>query len=410
MTLLNCQHCGEEIKEDSSFCSNCGSKLTIESSSEKETISQKINDKDEKSLKENSPSDLIPQSTIQTGEEKKSKFKLKLQFITPLISFLVVATILTFFYFTEQNKNTTVLELQRSAEEAALDGQYDEAIEKLIEASEIRPNYDVLAANLKEIERAKTYSSQIETIKSYYNNQDFDKADKQISNLKEQLEAENGPLYISLNESVVQTEDAITIGKVKQEIESLTTVDALGSRLSEIETIYYDDVEDVKNEILGKIVRITIEEATNQLSNNEFAEALNTVNKGLSYQSDDEELLQLKEQIEQEKLAFEEEKEQEDIHNRTAAVELVSLIAELDENGNVYFEGRLVSTATVPIYSLTVYYTLYDANGQYLMDSFVYVDPYTLEPGDEGSFSGVVEGINQDVTVEVYNVTWYFDE
>ena len=407
MTLLNCEHCGEELERNSIFCSKCGSK--VEKSELKENISQKMDDTEQKNTNESLTKDTSKQTTL-TKEKKISKFTPKLQLFIPLISFLVVATILTFFYFSEQSKNTSVLELQKIAEDAALEGQYDKAIEMLLEASELRPNYDVLAANLKEIERAKTYSSQIETIQSHYNNEDFDKADKNITNLKEQLETESGPLYISLHELVIETEEVITIGKVKKEIESLTTVDALASRLNVIETIDSDDVENVKLDILKMIVQITIDEATNQLTNNEFAEALNTVNKGLSYQSNDEELLQLKEKIEQEKLAFEEEKELEDIHNRTAAVELISLVAELDESGKVYFEGTLVSTATVPIYSLTVYYTLYDANGQYIMDSFVYVDPYTLEPGDEGSFSGVVEGINQDVTVEVYNVTWYFDE
>lgn len=118
---MNCEHCGEELERNSIFCSKCGSK--VEKSELKENISQKMDDTEQKNTNESLTKDTSKQTTL-TKEKKISKFTPKLQLFIPLISFLVVATILTFFYFSEQSKNTSVLELQKSAEDAALEGQY----------------------------------------------------------------------------------------------------------------------------------------------------------------------------------------------------------------------------------------------------------------------------------------------
>ncbi|MFD1851518.1 zinc ribbon domain-containing protein [Oceanobacillus bengalensis] len=399
-----CHHCGETLHEGTSFCTNCGEKVEQQNSTEQENSNsaqhkQAVN---ESPLQNNTP----PVS-------KTSPIISKLPIIIPIVSFLVVCIVLTFYYFNEQSKNDKVLELQQIAEDAALEGNFGEAIETLSEALDIRADYEVLSDNLEEIERAQAFSNQLNHVQKLVSDQEFDKADDELSVLKEQSETETGALFESFRDQIVVEEETITIGKIKLEIDSLSTVDALANRLSTLESLSSSEVDEIKTQILDKIVQITNDLVTEQLANSEFAEALDTINKGLSYKTNDEQLLERKAQVEEDKLAFEEAQEksdQEDLHNRTAAVELTSFTAELNENGDVSFEGSLISTATIPIYSLTAFYAVYDANGQFLFEGFVYIDPYTLEPGDEGYFTGLIEDVNQEVTVEIYNITWYFDE
>lgn len=107
--------------------------------------------------------------------------------------------------------------------------------------------------------------------------------------------------------------------------------------------------------------------------------------------------------------AFEEQAVQDDLHNRTAAVEVTYFDAVLEENGDITISGTLNSTATVPIYSLTVYLAIFDEEGNFLFEDVLFVEPYELNPGDEGIFEGVLEDVNQEAYIEITNITWYFD-
>ncbi|GGA72688.1 hypothetical protein GCM10008025_15590 [Ornithinibacillus halotolerans] len=413
-----CRQCGEKLLEGSSFCMSCGTEVNSDQPSvteppqkneeieEKKTPQQPLNPP-QKPEEQHQQHTYMPQNNVTT---KSSFLSSKLPILIPIISLLVVSTLLVFTFLSEQKKNDTVLELQESAETAALNGDYDSAINQLNEAMEIRPDYEVLRLNIDEITRAQAFSTELEAVRQLLANQDFNSAEQQIGPLKEQANKETSPLFNSFKEIISNEEGNIVIGKLKQEIADLNSVDSLASKLSTLDSLSSPEADSIKEEILTKIVEITSTEVTDFLANNQFAEALNAINKALSYKENDDTLLQLKDQVEQEKLAYEEQAAQDDLHNRTAAVEVTSFTAALEDNGDVTFEGTIKSVATVPIYTIIIYYALFDANDEYVTEGFVYVEPELLEPGDEGYFYGLVEGINEEVLVEIINITWYFDQ
>ncbi|WP_026909049.1 FxLYD domain-containing protein [Paucisalibacillus globulus] len=422
-----CHQCGGKILEGASFCNSCGSKVNQAQESANQ-IQESVNQEPPTESNPEQPSEVIkdiqpqytntqptPQNVQNTYQpeqppKKQSTLKLLLPILIPILSFVIVVAVLAFTFTSEQKKNDTVLELQKSGENSALEGNYAAAVTTLNEAINLRPDYEVLTLNLEEINKVKEFSAQLDSVSKSIASQDFEGAEQLLTTLKEQVSTNNGPLFTKFQESITQEEERIAIGKVVREVASLTTIDELAANLSILETMSSPDVESVRTEILEKIVQISNTEATEFLANGQFAEAMNAVNKGLSYKADDEQLLQLKEKIEQEKVAVEEQAAEEDLHNRTAAVELVSLTANLEENGDVTFEGTIKSNATVPIYTILIYYALYDNNGELLFEGNVSVEPDLLEPGDEGYFSGLVPEVNQEVTVEVFNATWYFDQ
>ena len=79
----------------------------------------------------------------------------------------------------------------------------------------------------------------------------------------------------------------------------------------------------------------------------------------------------------------------------------------IDEYGDLNITGDVKNTATVPISSITLYYTMYDSSGNTIGSDSMYVDSYYLEPGEVSSFSDTQYGVNEEVTVEIDNATWY---
>src|SRR5690606_14826834 len=417
MTLLFCHQCGEKLLEGSSFCNTCGSKVEpvkeANTQPEEHVPEQPIVSNDVQPQPTNiHPSPQISQHTYQPEQppKKKSTFKSFLPFLVPLLSLIIVTIVLVISFTTEQKKNNTVLDLQKSGESEALAGNYDAAIKAFDEAIDLRPDYEILQLNIEETNKAKEFSAQLDSVSKSISSQDFAGAEQVLATLKEQINTNNGPLFTNFQASITKEEERISIGKLMQEVASINTIDELASKLSELETMSSPEAESVRSEILNKIVQISNTEATDFLANGQFAEALNVVNKGLSYKSDDEGLLQLKEKIEQEKVAMEEQAAEEDLHNRTAAVELLTFTANLEDNGDISIEGTIKSNATIPIYTIVLYYAVYDTNGEFLLEGSVNVEPNQLEPGDEGTFSAIISGVDQEATVEMYHATWYFDE
>jgi tetratricopeptide (TPR) repeat protein len=417
MTLLFCHHCGEKLLEGSSFCNTCGSKVEpvqeATTQPEEHVPEQPIVSNEKQPQPTNiKPSPPISQHTYQPEQspKKESTFKSILPFLVPLLSLVIVTVVLVISFTTEQKKNNTVLELQKSGESEALAGNYDAAIKAVDEAIKLRPDYEILQLNLEETNKAKEFSAQLDSVSKSISSQDFAGAEQLLATLKEQVNTNNGPLFANFQANITKEEERISIGKLIQEVASINTIDELASKLSELESLSSPEAESVRSEILDKIAQITNTEATDFLANGQFAEALNVVNKGLSYKTDDEELLQLKEKIEQEKVAMEEQAAEEDLHNRTAAVELLTFTANLEDNGDISIEGTIKSNATIPIYTIVLYYAVYDTNGEFLLEGSVNVEPNQLEPGDEGTFAAIISGVDQEATVEMYHATWYFDE
>ena len=148
---------------------------------------------------------------------------------------------------------------------------------------------------------------------------------------------------------------------------------------------------------------------------------MSIVDKGLQYAVNDEKLTALKQRIEQDKKAFEKAEQerieqamksaaQEDLINKTAAAEVLDLSAQVNEYGDLYLSGTVNNKATTNIYSVTVYYSIYDENGSFIEKGDTVVYPYLLEPGDNGTFENTHYGLHENATVQIDNITWYLSK
>lgn len=406
-----CHQCGVKLPEEARFCSKCGAKVVH----------------DEEVTTENSQEVPSHEEELEQEDERKSESQPKsrmigmlLPIVIPVSSFVLVTIGVSSYYFYENRVNSQVLSLKNTAEELALKGEYEKAETKLNKAMKMRPEYVVLQENIKAVQLAHDFANSLEQITEKIKKKQFDEAAKELISLKEKVNAEKGPLFKSFHKLIAEKEITITVGKIKQEIDQLNTVDQLAEKLNIISSLSTEEAKAVKEQIINKIVQISSDEAEKELQNKQFSDALAVLDKGLQYAVNDKKLLTFKEKVKQEQEAFvraEQERlekamevaAQEDLKNQTAAVEVSSLNAQVDDYGDLYINGNIKNVATTGIYSVTIYYTITDMNGNYIDEGFTTVYPYHLNPGDSGSFEDIFYGVNQDVNVEVTNIKWYLD-
>lgn len=398
---MYCQQCGAKIIVDAQFCPQCGAKVrdTAQEEIAAGTTSLSRLNKVEKAQKQSKLGQIIP-------------------LLVPIISFILVTAWLLFSYTQEQTINKEALKLKEDAEQAALQQKYKEAKQLLEQAIELRPDYETLTINLQAVEQAIEYKEKLEKVSEFIKKTQFDAADKELANLKHELYDKESPIFKPIQEQIKEKEVNITVGKIKTNLNDITTVDELSKQLSLLSSLPEKEARAVRAEIINKIVQITMNQAEQLLKDKQFSTAISIVEKGLQYAVNNEKLTALKQRIQQDKQAFEKAEQerieramesaaQEELKNKTAAAEVTELTAKVNEYGDLYISGTIQNKATMNIYSVTVYYQIFDENGRFIGEGDTVVYPYLIEPGGTGTFENVHYGVHENVKVIIDNITWY---
>jgi hypothetical protein len=428
-----CSQCGDRLAAESRFCSTCGAHVAklvgdaeeMGEKQQKESLESVPVGSDEAPLEElsvvtgNSNKGAIDESEIRS-ERKWFSFSRVLPVIFPLLSIILVTIGLSYYYIQEKEINAEVLKLKKTAEESALKGEYEGSRKLLEEGISKRPAYEVLKGDLEMVDKALEFEKLLNSAGSHIQKTEFDAASKDISNLKAKLSGVHSPLFNRFSALVEEKEIKITVGTVKKELNELVTVDALAGKLSILASLPEKEATPVRTEILNKIIQISTEGAEEKLKSKQFSEAFSIIDIGLEYATNDKKLLAFKERVEQEKNGFEKAEQeridqameaaaQEDLKNKTAAVDVLSTTSEVDEYGDLYLSGEVKNVATTGINSITIYYSIFDENNSFVDEGYTTVYPYYLEPGETGTFDDIYYGVYQNGTVTIDNITWYLN-
>ncbi len=410
------------MSKESRFCSNCGAEVQSISNIDSETDinEESIPMVEEQKYVEALPEDDKPNNVPETHVQVENKFLRFLPVLAPIVSILVVGIGLSFYFFQQKEVNADVLKLKGVAEESAINENYAQAKRLIQQALSKRPSYLALTEDLEVIEKAMEYEKILTSVSKQIQKNNFADASKEITSLKQKLKDVEGPVFENIHKQVEVKEIKITVGTIKKELNGLKTVDQLGGKLSILSSLPEKEASAVKTEIINRIVQISSNEVENELSENNFTEAFAIIEKGLQFAVNHEKLLSLKKRVEQSQIAFGNSEQQrieqameaaaqEDLKNKTAAVQVSDLSVEISEYGDLYISGQVQNVATTSISSITVYFTIYDANNNYIDEGYATVNPYYLEPGEWGYFEDSYYGVYQDVNVEIDHCTWYLD-
>ncbi|MFD1017901.1 FxLYD domain-containing protein [Thalassobacillus hwangdonensis] len=407
--MYQCPSCETQIQEGSRFCPNCGKQLDESPVIHNEELTATASEVDTSS----------EHQKRATKKEKPKRTKW-IAILLPILFLILAGAGVGYTYAKETRINDDVMEMKQQAEALALEEKYDEAESLLSKAIAARPDYEALHEDLRLVRAAIVMNNEVVGTGKLIQQNSLEKAKENLNRMNQQVSEEDNRLFSHFVPELNEMDSKITVKAINNELADLSTVDQLAAKLSTLSTLNLEEATQVKNKIIDKIVTIASGEAEELIRNKEFSEAIQTVDYALQYAVNNDKLTQLKQRINEEQEAFVQAQNErierameraakEDLKNRTAAVEVEELNAEVDEFGDLTVTGKVKSVATKIISSITIEFTIFDKEGEEIGTESTTVYPMYLNPGDTGEFEKQYFGVEGEVTVEITNMRWYIE-
>ncbi|ALX47314.1 hypothetical protein AOX59_01090 [Lentibacillus amyloliquefaciens] len=387
--MHHCPYCGTDVRENESYCIKCGKKL---------------------------PKDMF--------ERLESKSKFNKYWYLPIAVFAVMMLTIGIYYIFQQHQTTEAKDLYKKAEESAVEENYQKASKHLSSALDIKSSFSEAGTLMSFVQTAiDIEDKQVGQAEQHLEKQEFQKALSIINDAENRLTNYIGEAVNPLINKLTDKRSAIKLEQLRYSLEQEPGINDLKTLLWEADAIQTDEASEVAGNIRSQIVDYTFSQASEQLNEKQFSDALLLVEDGLKYAPESEKLQSLKTTIEKEKAAFETAQQQrieqainsaeeERKLNENDAIELVNANVERNDQGEVVVKGKVKSVATIPINSVLIEYNLMNGD-ETLLSNEVYVYPDTLIPDDTGEFEFTHFDIDQkeeDINIKVDRIRWYTDQ
>ncbi len=411
---MYCHACGTKNSSSQLKCSSCGEKLIHTRTGS--TACQGVDSSKAAAGSREKAGGSQPSGDKRKPARKGSPFT----WLIPLMLLLTTVMVLVVYYVYEDNVNQEVHQLQMQAQKLALEGKYQESIRLLDMAIAKRPNHKGLLLDREIAAEAADFEKQLNQALSNIKTKKISEAEKILEKLNKKLKSRTEPLFKPLKQDLSNSQVTLSVMKVKDELDQLSTVPALTEKLESISKLEGKEAAELKKQIISKIVEISLSDSTEKLKSNDFSGAMLAVEGGLAYAGEDKRLLEQKERVAREQKAFEQAEAkriqiarqkaaEEDLRNRTAAVEVVNMSVVLDDYGDLRIKGQVKNVATKPISSVQLDLSTYTLDGALLGSGTINVSPYTLEQGQYGEFRAVLYGAYTEGKAVIDNITWYLE-
>ncbi|CAM4366462.1 FxLYD domain-containing protein [Paenibacillus alkaliterrae] len=417
---MYCHHCGKKRTDDAIYCMKCGRLLAAEEEADENAGAEQAAGLSE--------SDLLIEAENRNGHQIMPKVMGKREasrsvwpWLTPLLLAVVMAVSLFFYYTYQSHLNDRVLELQAEGKAAAMAGHYAEALDKLNDAADARPAFAAVQADIEIVTDVAELERMVAAAGKQLENQLLGEAEQALEQARERLKGRAEPVYAKVKDQMETCQVKLDVMKLAVELEGLTTVDELEAKLKVAKGLDSEEAAAVQEQIIARIIDISYTEAEALLQKKDYTDALSVTVRALAFAKDNERLTSLEKRIQQAQEQYEKMEQQrleqamqkaaeEDLKNQTAAVEVVNIVTTLDEFGALHIEAELKNAATRPIYSISIEFTVYDAEGNEVGSGTAEAMPNYVEPGETMSFMDTVFGVfAEDTTVVVDHATWYLD-
>jgi tetratricopeptide (TPR) repeat protein len=383
--MAYCPYCGAIVKEEEQFCVSCGKAL---------------------------PDDLF--------ERQQGKKKFNRWWLLPITSFLVSMIVMICVYFYTTYDNKMALKAYDEGVELALSGKYSDAKNYFEEALNRNQHLKAAIHNAQFMDIALSIQNKLAKAQELLENHSFQEALKLTKEGEELLKNYDGLVVDELLNRLINLNNEIHTKELKFKLSQKPTIQDLQLLLWQAETIQTDEAKAITEDIRNRIIDYTYTTANEILKMNQYSDAINIIENGLRFAPNSEKLLSLKTTVEKEKIAFETEQQQriqqamdawekEYEKNKHDAVEIISIKSSKDKFGDLVVEGVIKSTATVPIYSISVEYNLYNEDDELVGSNIVYTYPDTLYPDEEGKFEFTHYDIDENLTAKIIKVQWFLD-
>lgn len=312
------------------------------------------------------------------------------------------------YYWFETETNKKVIKLQIEGESLALKGNFAAALQRFKEANTLRPNYEIIQANIESTEEANRLNEMFKDFTKHVEEKRLEKASNVIESIQKKIDNREGILFEKLENELEKKETMLMFYEIKEEIKSLTTISELGNRFILLADFDFKEAEKVKEDIKKKILSISIDQVNQALGAKRFDEASAIVEEALQYLPKDKQLIELQENIKNKKTEYEKQlSETSEPTIEGNEMDLTNLEVEINQNGDALMHGEIKNISTKKMKDIAVYYDVYDGDGRLLTSNVTYLNPSFLQPGETGRFNDTIKGPFEVVTVKVVEVTWY---
>lgn len=424
-----CSKCGAELAEGSRFCNHCGAAIGAaahtedlqdhmkaeESAVENEAAVAAAPALDGRSGRDVGGGELGGAAAARPATRKRIPL---LAYLLPVASLLVVAAVLGSLYAYQMSVNRQVEKLRQQGEQLALEGKLAEGKTAIEKALEKRPQHRVLLADRELLTEAIGLQTQLNSVDQQRKSKKFDAAIKAVDELHKQLAGRSGPVFQQLAAAADAKKEEIVVEQVVAGVPAKKTVEELAPLFNTVRDYKSEAAQKAANQIKQKIADIAYDKASAELSDKQFANALSTLDEALKFDESNTKLTTLKKTVKQKKQTFEdaensrieqaiEAANQEDLVNRTKAVEVLSVDGYTDERGYFIVTGTIKNRGTRAIGSVLVYIDILDETGEFIHQDSLYVEPEYLDAGSTGEFYAEYDDENAIMrSVSVVDAEW----
>ncbi|MET3681960.1 tetratricopeptide (TPR) repeat protein [Alkalibacillus flavidus] len=387
---MYCPRCGSKTKENEAYCTICGAQL---------------------------PKDY--------EDRKQSPNRVNRWWFTPLITLICVLMAGIGLHFYLEYNNSKAQSLYNEGVDYAMDGQYAKAQQAFDEAQSYNDNLEAAKTNEAFMDVALDVNEQLSNAKTLMDQGAYQQALQTTQEAESALSGYNGEVINQLLDTVMETRNNIKINQIDQRLNNNPSIEELKILLWQVESIELDDAAELESLIRERIVNYVTNEANNMLKTNQFSSAIAIIEDGLRYAPENEQLTSLKSTVENQKADFETQQQKrieqalsqyelEQEHNANNAVEMVDIEASLNEFDEISVTGEVKSTATRPIHSISVSYTLYDDSDNEILNNETFVYPDTVYPDETGQIEHTHSDLPEDfdseeISITVEGISWYLD-
>ncbi|MBS2968744.1 zinc ribbon domain-containing protein [Metabacillus sp. KIGAM252] len=297
----------------------------------------------------------------------------------------------------EKNANQKAEALHYEGEDYALDGSYEQAVKKLAEASKIRPENSVIKRVKVEVESALKVEKTLSSIEQKIDSKEFGEAKDALNNVRNDIQARKSPIFAPLETKTSDQETELIVEMVKTETAEMDSVDEIGEQLKKIISLKTAEAEEVKGQLVKKIVAISQKTSEEYMRKKNFDAAIKALRSGLKYTNyENAELTSRLSEIEDQKLSYSGslpvflERHWSVINSKAMRSKKPPL-----KIGKVTFEedqftyvvtGKLKSMTRSTLNNPTLYLKIYDKKGKFLFNEDVSSKEVAIKSGQEAEF------------------------
>ncbi|KAJ49557.1 hypothetical protein BD780_001374 [Clostridium tetanomorphum] len=422
-----CPSCGHTLNTEDTFCPHCKNKICFDSiDTEKTLLMHKIV---EKEIPSESSSSIIKGEIFPKDLDNKNNNFIKNEnspgkntsiFLFPIISALAACSIVILTYGYEYYINEKILSMQKQGEALAISGDINKSFPIIEEASKKRPNYEALKIDLDFLDKGKNIETTLKKVDKLKEDNKFNEAINILDSLEKSLYNSTGPFFSSLKNKILNKKNALMLIDAKNDIKNRKTVLELIPLYNKVAAIGGEEGKKLLQELKKQISTIAYNDANEYLKKKNFKSAIDEITRALQYDKNNSKLVSLASTIKEQKNKFELEEQkrleqaiasavEEENKNQTQSVKVLSNDLSINENGDLVIEGEIENIGTKPIYSIEIFYNIYNAKGDIIISNSTFVYPNYLYPKDKGKFEYTHYGVKKGSKIKILKSTWFVD-